>query len=245
VATGPGRDYDRVVKPHDQRLSDVFSTLAESLAASDVVEVLNGLVAASTALTSATEGGIVLTDREGRLHVVASTSERAADVEAAQLGTGEGPCLDCVRDGEPVEIADLATTHDDGLAVARIAEERGFRAVHATPMRLRGQTLGSLCLFAPQVGALADYEAALVQTLADAATLTVLQQHAVDRSQAISDQLQHALDSRIVIEQAKGALAQRMDISVDAAFAVLRQQARSTGQRIHDVAAQVVQPRSA
>lgn len=223
-------------------LPNVFAALAESLAASDIEDVLTGLVEASTRHTSATEGGIVLADAHGVLHVVASSSERAAEVEGAQLGTRQGPCLDCVRDGAAVEIADLETTTHEWPDFARIAEDRGFRAVHATPMRLRGRTLGSLCLFSPEPGPLSDPEAALVQTLADAATLAVLQQHVIGQGQQLSAQLQDALDSRVVIEQAKGALAHRLHITVDEAFTILRAQARTTGRRLRDVAADYMDP---
>ncbi|MFT2690736.1 GAF and ANTAR domain-containing protein [Clavibacter zhangzhiyongii] len=227
---------------HEPDLRSVFTALADSLVASDIVQALNDLVGACVDHTSATEGGIVLADRDGVLHVIASTSERAADVEEAQLGAHAGPCLDCVRDGEAVEVPDLDDMLQEWPEFARIAEDRGFRAVHATPMRLRGRTLGSLCLFAPTPGPLSDRDAALVQTLADAATLSVLQQDAIHRGQALSDQLQQALDSRVVIEQAKGALAHRLGVTPDEAFAHLRRQARSTGRRIHDVAAEVVRP---
>ena len=219
---------------------DVFSALADSLAESDILDALADLVAASIRHTSAVEAGIVLADASGQLHVVASTSERAADVEEAQLGTDEGPCLDCVRDGEAVEVADLDERLEEWPRFSRIAEARGFRAVHATPMRLRGRTLGSLCLFSTEPGPLTDREAALVQTLADLATLSVLQQHALDRSQLLSDQLQLALDSRVVIEQAKGAVAQRRGISVDEAFAVLRGEARRSSRRLREVAAEAL-----
>jgi len=219
---------------------DVFRALADSLAESDILDALADLVSASIRHTSAVEAGIVLADAAGQLHVVASTSERAADVEEAQLGTDEGPCLDCVRHGEAVEVADLDDRLEEWPRFSRIAEARGFRAVHATPMRLRGRTLGSLCLFSTEPGALSDREAALVQTLADLATLSVLQQHALDRSQLLSDQLQHALDSRVVIEQAKGAVAQRMGVSVDEAFAVLRGEARRTSRRLREVAAEAL-----
>ncbi|PPF52180.1 transcriptional regulator [Clavibacter michiganensis] len=219
---------------------DAFSALADSLADSDVLDVLADLVRASTRHTSATEGGIVLVDAGGDLHVVASTSERATDVEEAQLGALEGPALDCVRGGEPIEVPEIADRADAWPRFSRLAAEGGFRAAHATPMRLRGRTLGSLCLFSPEPGPLSDRDAALVQTLADLATLSVLQQHALDRSNALGDQLQLALDSRVVIEQAKGAIAQRMGITVDEAFTVLRRQARSTSRRLRDVAAEVL-----
>ncbi len=240
---GPPRLVAMPPEPHRPDLDgvtpmpdDIFSTLADSLAGADVLDVLADLVHASTRLTSASEGGIVLVDGAGDLHVVASTSERAADVEEAQLGTLEGPCLDCVRDGVVVEVPDLDDRLESWPRFSRIAEESGFRAVHATPLQLRGRTLGSICLFSSEPGALSDRDAALVQTLADMATLSILQQHALDRSTALGDQLQRALDSRVVIEQAKGAIAQRLGISVDQAFGLLRRQARSTSRRLHDVA---------
>ena len=221
-------------------LNSVFRALADNLQASDIIDVLDRLVEASTDFTTASEGGIVLADGDGVLHVMASTSERTADVEEAQLGTSEGPCLDCVRTGEPVEIPDLAAKISEWPKFSRIAEDRGFRAVHATPMRLRNQTLGSLCLFSTQAGPLSDRDAALVQTLADAATLSLVQQQAITDSRTLSDQLQHALESRIIIEQAKGAVAQRLGISIDDAFKLLRRQARTSQQRLRDVAAQAL-----
>ena len=227
---------------HEPDLRDVFLSLADSLGTSDILQTLNDVVDACVTHTSSTEGGVVLAGSDGLLNVVASTTERAADVEEAQLGTSEGPCWDCVRSGEAVEVADLDERLDAWPRFSPIAKERGFRAVHATPMRLRGRTIGSLCLFAPTPGVLSDREAALVQTLADAATLSILQRHALDRSLTLADQLEHALDSRVVIEQAKGALSQRMGISIDQAFAVLRDRARSTSTPLRDVAAAVIDP---
>lgn len=224
-------------------IGHVFQELADSFRISDgIIDVFDRLVTTSTAYTSATEGGIVLADARGALHVLSSTSERAADVEEAQLGTLEGPCFDCYRTGEPVEVPDLGSKHDDWPAFSRIAEDRGFKAAHATPLRLRDRTLGTLCLFSTQSGALTDRDAALVQTLADAATVAVLQEHVIAHQDTLTAQLEHALESRIVIEQAKGALAHRLGVSVDEAFAILRQRSRNTGTRIHDLATRVIEP---
>lgn len=143
---------------HEPDLRDVFIALAASLGTADILQTLNDVVEACVTHTSATEGGIVLADSTGLLHVAASTSERAEDVEEAQLGTSEGPCLDCVHSGEPVEVADLDQKLDVWPGFTPIAKDRGFRAVHATPMRLRGRTIGSLCLFTPEPGALSDRE---------------------------------------------------------------------------------------
>jgi GAF domain-containing protein len=230
------------MSPPEPDIPKMLAGLADSLNTSDILQTLNDVVEACITHTTATEGGMVLADSNGVLHVVASTSERAADVEEAQLGTSEGPCWDCVHSGDPVEVPDVEQKLDVWPAFSRIAEDRGFRAVHATPMRLRGRTLGSLCLFATSAGALTDREAVLVQTLADAATLSLVQQHALDRSHTLTDQLEHALDSRVIIEQAKGALAQRMGISIDQAFTALRQQARHTGTPLRDIAAEILQP---
>lgn len=222
-------------------LGDVLRGLAGDAATDDLIDTLNGLVQTSTAYTSASEGGIVLVDADGGLHVMASTSERTADVEEAQLGTREGPCIDCVATGEALEVADLAEKRDEWPTFTRVAEERGFRAVLATPMRLRGQTLGTVCLFSKEPGHLSDRDAALVQTLADAAILSILQQQEIADGRALNEQLQHALDSRVVIEQAKGFLSQRLGVSIDEAFIVLRRQARTSQRRLQDVARQIVE----
>ena len=231
------------MNPDQSSIALVFQELADSFRISDgIIDVFDRLVTTSTAYTSATEGGIVLADAHRDLHVLlSSTSERAADVEEAQLGTSEGPCLDCYRTGEPVEVPDLGSKHDEWPAFSRIAEERGFAAVHATPLRLRDRTLGTLCLFSTHSGPLSDRDAALVQTLADAATVAVLQEHVIAHQDTLNAQLEHALESRIVIEQAKGALAHRLGVSVDEAFAILRQRSRTTGTRIHDLATSVIE----
>lgn len=222
-------------------LGDVLRGLAGDAATDDLLDTLNGLVQTSTAYTSASEGGIVLVDADGGLYVMASTSERTTDVEEAQLGTREGPCIDCVATGEALEVADLAEKRAEWPTFTRVAEERGFRAVLATPMRLRGRTLGTVCLFSKEPGHLSDRDAALVQTLADAAILSILQQQEIAEGRALNEQLQHALDSRVVIEQAKGFLAQRLGVSMDEAFTVLRRQARTTQRRLQDVARQVIE----
>lgn len=191
----------------EQGLSQVFVVLADSLKAGhDVVDTMDVLVEASTTFTSAVEGGIVLADPNGVLHIVASTSERTSDVEEAQLGSTEGPCWEAFRSGDALEIVDIATTRDQWPHFAASAGERGFKAAHAVPLRLRTQILGSMNLFSDQVGPLSDADAALVQALADVATIEIVQQQSIQNSLDLAEQLQHALESRIVIEQAKGFL---------------------------------------
>lgn len=221
-------------------LGEVFVALADSLQQGhDVVDTMDYLVEVSTEFTSAIEAGIVLSDGSGVLHVVASTSERTTDVEEEQLGTTEGPCWEAFRAGHLVEIPNIADTSGRWPRFAAAAESRGFRAAHAVPLRLRDENLGSLNLFSNQPGALSNADAALAQALADVATIGIIQQQTIQRGVTLSEQLQRALDSRVVIEQAKGFIAQRNGLPIDGAFAVLRGYARRTNTRLHDVAVQV------
>ena len=221
-------------------LGEVFVALADSLKQGhDIVDTMDYLVEVSTEFTSAIEAGIVLADGSGVLHVVASTSERTTDVEEEQLGTTEGPCWEAFRQGHLVEIPDISNTSDHWPRFAAASESRGFHAAHAVPLRLRDQNLGSLNLFSEQPGALSDADAALAQALADVATIGIIQQQTITHGVTLSGQLESALESRIVIEQAKGFIAQRHGLPIDGAFAVLRGYARRSHMRLHDVAMQV------
>jgi transcriptional regulator with GAF, ATPase, and Fis domain len=157
-----------------------------------------------------------------------------------QLQSEEGPCLDCVRSKRPVVNADLARAGALWPAFAPLAIGAGFQAVHAFPMRLREEVIGALNLFSVEQMRLDTQEARVVQSLADVATIAILQERSISRAEALTEQLQGALNSRIVIEQAKGALARIEGISVDAAFEVLRGRARSQRQRLVDVAGAVL-----
>ena len=225
-------------------LPSVFVLLADSLRPEhDVIDTMDVLAEASTQFTSAVEAGIVLSDADGGLHVVASTSERAADVEETQLGVDEGPCLDTARTGTPLEIPDLAAVQEKWPRFVAVAADRGFVASHTFPLSLRDETVGALNLFSDRLGPLVDREAALVQAFAQVATIAVLQQRSLQRQSALSDQLRLALESRVLIEQAKGVLAHQHRIPVDHAFRMMRAHARKNNTRLHDVAEQIVQLR--
>jgi GAF domain-containing protein len=226
-------------------LGDVFVFLSDSLdAGHDIVDTMNVLVDASTRFTTATQAGIVLAGPDGALHVVASTSERTSEVEERQLGTREGPCIEAFLTGRAVEIADVSATAGTWPDFAAAATACGFRSVHTVPLRLRTRTLGSLNLFSPDIGPLGDTDAALVQALADVATIGLIHHRSDQEHVTLNHQLQRALDSRIVIEQAKGVLAERHGIPVDKAFALLRHTARGRGARLHDVAQEVMTGKS-
>ena len=224
----------------DVRLAEVFVALAEALRPEhDVIDTMDTVVQASTQFTSAVDAGIVLADQDGRLHVLASTSERAADVEEEQLGVAEGPCLEAYATGEPVDLPDLADA-EGWPTFTRVALASGFRSAHATPMRLGDRILGALNLFSDRPGPLGAQDIALVQAFTDVATLALVHSGNLRQQTDLAAQLQHALDSRVLIEQAKGVLAERHGISIDRAFALLRRQARAHSARLHDVAHRVV-----
>jgi GAF domain-containing protein len=225
----------------DVELADAFVLLADSLRAGhDVVDTMDILVQASIRFTSASQAGILLAGADGVLHVVASSSERTSDVEEAQLGFDEGPCLDCIQSGEPVEVSDLSQASERWPRFVASALQSGFNAVHASPLRLRDQTFGAMNLFSVGPDAFSDQDAALALALAQMATISLVQQRTIHTQGSVNDQLQQALDSRILIEQAKGVLAQRHGVPIDAAFSLLRTHARASSARLHDVADLVV-----
>lgn len=220
----------------ESRLNAAFVMVADTLTDDyDVVELLHTLVSECTEIVDANAGGLMLLDAAGDLQVVASTTESAELVEVLQLAAGVGPCLDCFATGTQVSVPDIAAT-DRWPAFRQEALARGFLSAHAIPMRLRGDTIGTMNLFSASIGALSDRDAAAAQALADVATIGILQQRVSAHAQIVAEQLQRALDSRVLIEQAKGAIAQANGTSMDESFAVLRRYARDRNLTLHAVA---------
>lgn len=225
----------------EHQLLGTFVTLADSLVDDfDVVDVLQHLVDECISLFDASAAGILLLSPSNQLEVIVSTSERSELVELMQLKVGAGPCVEAATTGEVVSVDDIDQIADRWPAFATDARASGFSSIHAIPLRLRNSTLGSLNLLRDEPGALNAADAAAAQALADIATISILQQRLVEESELAQAQLQRALDSRVVIEQAKGYLAQRQGIDMDEAFARIRSHARSTRTRIGVVAADVI-----
>jgi len=224
-----------------ERLADLFVEVADTLVADfDLVDFLVTLCEHANLVSAADAVGIVLTDHRGQLRFMASSNESGRDLELFQLQSEEGPCLDCVRTKEPVVNADLAQASNLWPQFAPLAIGAGFQSVHAFPMRLRDEVIGALNLFSVHQMRLDAQEVRVVQSLADVATIAILQERSIARAEALTEQLQGALNSRIVIEQAKGALARMQGISVDEAFEVMRRRARSQRERLVDVASAVL-----
>jgi transcriptional regulator with GAF, ATPase, and Fis domain len=224
------------------RLSEAFVDLADTLVDDfDVLDFLHALARHCIALLDVDEAGLMLADSSGRLVVTASSTEQVRLLELFEVQNDEGPCLDCYASGEPVVVDDLAT--DQPPTWPRFGAEAtaaGFRSVVALPLRLRNETIGALNLFRAEPGALLEGDRSLAQALADVATIGILQERGSSRRELLARQLQEALSSRIVIEQAKGVLAERADVHVDAAFQLLRGYARSHGLQLSEVARRVV-----
>jgi transcriptional regulator with GAF, ATPase, and Fis domain len=222
-------------------LSDTFVDLADTMVAEfDVIDFLDMLADRSARLLGVSAVGVLLADPRGHLRVAAASSEAAGLVELFQIQNDQGPCLDCFRTGQPVIAAGLADLDQRWPRFAAAATQAGFGAVHALPMRLRDQVIGALNLFSTGTGALSQADLRIGQALADVATIGLLQERNVRRAETIAEQLQGALNSRVVIEQAKGRLAERLGLDMDQAFALLRNRARNTNQRLTDVAHQVI-----
>ena len=223
------------------QLTDVFVEMADTLVDEfDLIDFLHRLTGRCVELLDVTAAGIMLTDERDRLQVVAASTEQTRLLELFQLQTDQGPCVDCFHSGEPVSVADLRSA-DRWPHFGAAAGEVGFASVHALPMRLRTEVIGALNLFHTEPGTLDEETQRIGQALADVATIGLLQQRAIQHRDSVTEQLQTALNSRVLIEQAKGTLAERLGLEVDEAFTMLRSEARSRNQRLSDFAKAVLE----
>jgi hypothetical protein len=209
----------------------------------DVIDFLELLAGRCVALLTIEEAGIVLDDQRGNLKVLASSSERARLVELIELQAEEGPCLDFFRGGEPVRADALEGASERWPRFGPLALEAGFRSVYGLPMRLRHDSIGALNLFANRPAGLIPPDEVLGQALADVATISILQQRFLHEHQALTEQLKTALSTRVVLEQAKGMLAEQGKIEVDAAFILLRDHARAHNLALAAVARSAIKGR--
>jgi GAF domain-containing protein len=226
----------------ERALAAAFVELADTLVDDfDVLDFLHRLAAYCVDLLDVDAAGLMLADRDGVLRVAACSSEQVRLLELFELQNEEGPCLECYSSGAPVTDDDLTGT--DEVRWPRfgpVAAAAGFRSVLALPLRLRSETIGALNLFRSDAGPLVTKDQSLAQAMADVATIGILQERGSRHREVLAQQLQAALSSRIVIEQAKGVVAERLGLHVDQAFDVLREHARSHREKLSDVARRVV-----
>ena len=238
-------EMNRSRRGREVLIGQAFVTLADTLVDDyDVIELLDRLVGFCVQLLPADAAGIVLGDARRELRAVAASDEAAHVVELLQLQADEGPCLDCFQSATAVSVADLSEASGRWPTfVAAVEQRTDFHSVHALPLRLRGRAIGALNLFASMTGSLPEPDLALGQALADVATIGILQERAIRRGEVLTEQLQLALNSRVIIEQAKGALAQFGGLRTDVAFDHLRRYVRRHDLRLSDVARQIAEKR--
>jgi transcriptional regulator with GAF, ATPase, and Fis domain len=235
--------YGPAAADRERLLARTFVRLADTLVDEfDVADFLRTLVEQCAELMEVAAAGVVLSDSQGRLRMAAASSERAGILETLAVQADDGPCIECLRSGQPVTSTDLA---EDGVRWPRFsvaAETAGFRAVQAVPMRLRKQIIGALTLLSTEPMDADQDRIALAQALADVATIGLLQQRAITRGEILTEQLQTALNSRVTIEQAKGVLAARSgDPDMEHAFTALRGYARGHNQPLAELAREVAE----
>lgn len=220
-----------------ERITRVLVELADTLVAGfDVIDFLHTLVERVVELLAADAAGLMLADQQGHLEVVAASSAEARVLELFELQSSQGPCMDCFISGEPLVNIDVAHQADRWPLFVEAASKAGYRNAHALPLRLRGQVIGAMNLFSIAEVPLSIDDVALGQGMADIATIGLLQQRRALEHDILTEQLQAALNTRIVIEQAKGVLSERAGISLGTAFALMRSRARSTQQPLTTIA---------
>ncbi|NGO69659.1 GAF and ANTAR domain-containing protein [Streptomyces boncukensis] len=221
----------------ERRLVPAFVELADNLVDDfDLIDFLALLTDRCVGTLRVAATGVLLADRDGVLRVMASSSDEARLMELLQVQNDSGPCLTCFRTGQPVTIPDLTVKPERWPRFAEAAQRHGFTSVQALPMRLREKTVGALNLFHTALRPLDPQVTKLAQAMADVATISVLQQRAAEDQGLLTRQLETALDTRVVIEQAKGKLAERYNLSMEEAFTLLRGYARSHNLRLTELA---------
>lgn len=207
----------------------------------DVIDVLTVLSDRCVEAIDVDAAGVMLASPGGELQFVASSSESMRVLELFQIQADEGPCVDCFRSGKA--IVNLALSETDGRwpNFTPRALDQGFRSVHSLPMRLRGRTIGALNLFRTTQGPMGEDDVVVAQGLADVATIAILQHRSSLDAHSLNEQLSNALNSRIVIEQAKGIISEATHCDMDHAFGRLRAHARNHNEGLTEVARGLVE----
>jgi len=224
-------------RSREQRVAEAFVVLADSLTVDfDIVDFLHQLTGYCVDLLDADGAGVMIADPDGRIRLLASSDETTRLLELFEIDGNQGPCLTAYRSGDIVEHTHLATPDPRWAPFAARAHTDGFNATHAVPMRLRGEIIGVLNLFSRTPGPMSTPHQHLGKALADIATIALLQHRAVNAHRTLAEQLQHAFATRLDIEQAKGLIAERHQITPDEAFQRIRAHARRTNRKLAQLA---------
>ncbi|GAB3460284.1 GAF and ANTAR domain-containing protein [Actinophytocola sediminis] len=226
----------------ERRVSRAFVSLADTLVDDfDLAEFLHMLADYCVDLLEVDAAGVLLADQRGGVRMAAASSEKAELIEVFAADTEGGPCVECVHTGQPVFSPDLAADAPRWPRYVAAAELCGFAATHALPMRLRREVIGALSLLNTKSAGVRPVSTELGQALADVATIGILQQRSIDHAEILTEQLQTALNTRVIIEQAKGMLAAHSGtLTPEQAFTALRAYARANNRRLADITSAVL-----
>jgi GAF domain-containing protein len=225
----------------EEKMNKAFVKVAGALLEPyDVVDLLVALVEECTGILNIQAGALLIANSAGDLELIASTSEEAEFVEVIQLAAGAGPCVECFTSGVQVSVVDIETDSESWPEFQRAALRKGFRSIHSLPMRIRGTVIGSLNLLSTAPGNLSAADVALAQALADVAVIGILQERNIRDINFINEQLQLALDTRVLVEQAKGVISQVENLEMDAAFNALRTYSRANDLSLREAAQNVI-----
>lgn len=223
-------------------LFDVLRRFARTMTSRyDLPDVLHELCVHASEVLRAAGAGVSVIDDQGRLRFVTATNEVVITAEKAQEEAQAGPCYTSVEEMRPVAVDDIVAVRDRWPGYCRTLEEQGLHSVLGLPLVLTDQRIGAIDVYDGRPRSWSESEVRAASVLADVATAYVANAGELARSRRTTEQLQHALDSRIEIEQAKGKLSESLDISMDAAFELMRARARSTSRTVREVAREVIE----
>ena len=223
--------------PREALLVRTLVELADNLVEDfDVIDVLTVLSDRCVEVLDVDSAGVMLAAPGGELQVVASSSDAMRGLELFELQANEGPCVDCFVSGQPIVNLELSAVDDRWPRFAGRAVADGFHSVHALPMHLRGTTVGALNMFRVSEGSLRADDVVAAQALADVATIAIIQHQAAVGAAVLNTQLSEALNSRIIIEQAKGKVSEASGLDMDRSFQRIRTHARNHNLRLTELA---------
>jgi anti-sigma regulatory factor (Ser/Thr protein kinase) len=221
----------------EEAVAEAFVELSDTLVIDiDVVEFLHLLTSRCVQLLDVQVASVMVADARGVLQLMAASSEYTRLLDLFEIDAA--PCAVCFATGVPVT-ADL-TLDTRWPQFTRQAHDSGFRSVHSLPMRLRGEVIGVLNLFCGHAEPFSDADARLGQALANVATVGLLQHRTAVHRQVLAEQLEHVTSSRVLVERAKGVLAERLNVDVDVALDELHRHTVRTDRTLRQTAAAIV-----
>jgi GAF domain-containing protein len=223
-----------------QQLFNALQAFASTLAGDyDVSDVLHQVCDHLVDVLSAEGAGVTVLDADRQLRFAAATNAAVIDAERVQEETQEGPCTDCLATGQAIVVTDVASDHR-WPRYRDVLQQHGLRSVVALPMVVHDQRIGAVDVYDTESRRWSESDVAAASVLAQMATAYAVRANATAEVERVNEQLQRALESRIVIEQAKGKLAGERSIDMDTAFQLIRVYARSHSETVRSVAERVV-----